>query len=194
MTVAEALRRASNTTRVPQAVPPTPQQPNPTLELGGLNFALPVLVDVPPSVTGATTSGAWPPLHESDFQPSVNTQHGAAGFSDPRFPSHGRTPYCPGTYLQTQSSLPGHTRRWHFQYRPTANFYRQQPSEKARFGEAFLFVQQVARHSQHTGRREIQELQLLKILIGIRDCRCLRLPRALNFKRLIAYASSTILP
>ncbi|CAN7974654.1 unnamed protein product [Ixodes persulcatus] len=50
------------------------------------------------------------------------------------------------------------------------------PPTKRDIAEAFVHVQQAARHSQHVGRREVAELQPLKCFLRIWDCRCIGIP------------------
>ncbi|CAN8025624.1 unnamed protein product, partial [Ixodes persulcatus] len=62
-------------------------------------------MDAQPAVTRAATSNAWPPLHGSEFQPSVNTQHAAGGLSGSQLPLHRRTAYDTGPYLTPHEYL-----------------------------------------------------------------------------------------
>ncbi|CAN8020867.1 unnamed protein product, partial [Ixodes persulcatus] len=172
--VADALSRTS-TAGASQAVPP--QAPNP-VGIAGAHFTAPFSMDAQPSVTRATTADAWPPLHTAEFQPRPATQHAAAGYTSnfaAQFPPS-RSPYDPGSYLPSQPSIAAHTDTGSTHTARQRIFTATDPPSRRDIAEAFLFVQQVARHSQHIGRREVQELQLLELFVDVWDCRCLGLP------------------
>ncbi|KAM7284965.1 hypothetical protein ISCGN_031963 [Ixodes scapularis] len=88
-----------------------------------------------------------------------------------------RPPYDAGTpFVQAQSTVAAHADPRGSHTARQRLFTVTDPPTRRDIAEAFIFVQQVARHSQHIGRREIQELQLLELFVDIWDCRCIGLP------------------
>ncbi|KAM7310942.1 hypothetical protein ISCGN_007850 [Ixodes scapularis] len=174
--VADALSRASTiSARASQAFP---TQPAVSAAPSESVFPPTCSVDTQPPFTRATTTDAWPPLHAGEFQPSAGTQHAAAGFPT-NFPPHfapPRPPYDAGTpFVQAQSTVAAHADPRGSHTARQRLFTVTDPPTRRDIAEAFIFVQ-VARHSQHIGRREIQELQLLELFVDIWDCKCIGLP------------------
>ncbi|KAM7298162.1 amyloid beta A4 precursor protein-binding family B member 1-interacting protein-like [Ixodes scapularis] len=157
-------------------VPPQTTQP-PITSFGGLRLqgGPP---DSQPPVTVPPPADPWPPVSQSEFNPTPATHAAAVAAPDPRFqqqqpfgigpPDPGRF-YAPYDFAATQPynvQVAGRQRV----------FTVQDPPTKRDIAEAFLHVQHASRHSPHIGKREITELQLLECFVQIWDCRCTGLP------------------
>ncbi|CAN7941960.1 unnamed protein product, partial [Ixodes pacificus] len=155
--------------------PPPPQQrspPSPVSEDSGSDLRpspSPPLGVPPPS-------DPWPPLSQSEFQPTAGTHAAAVAGPDVRYqqpyglnaPDPGRfyAPYDAGPHNPYASQVAGRQRV----------FTIQDPPTRRDIAEAFVHIQHAARHSPHIGKREITELQLLECFVQIWDCRCTGLP------------------
>ncbi|EEC05911.1 hypothetical protein IscW_ISCW004320 [Ixodes scapularis] len=119
----------------------------------------------------------WPPLSQSEFQPTPATHTAAVTGPDPRYQQQpfglaasdtGRF-FAPYEYPPTQPYNIQVAGRQHI-------FTVQDPPTKRDIAEAFIHVQHAARHSPHIGKREITELQLLECFVQVWDCHCTGLP------------------
>ncbi|CAN7975580.1 unnamed protein product [Ixodes persulcatus] len=150
-------------------------QPPPVQAFGGLRLQPPPPADSQSAFSRPSAPDPWPAGTQSEYQHSGRAAAAAlpeplvyapfAAASDPgRFfvaPELGFNPY---TAYNPQ--VAGRQRVLTVSDPPT----------KRDLAEAFVHVQQASRHSQHIGRREVAELQLLECFVQVWNCRRVGLP------------------
>ncbi|CAN8033077.1 unnamed protein product [Ixodes persulcatus] len=168
---------SQNIQGVSSAQPGSTVQPPPVAAFGGLR--LHTTVDTQPTYP-PSTSDAWQLGASQEYQPNPATHAAAAAappISEPRVFAPFPAAPDPGRFFVPPE----------FSYNPYGQFNPQitgrqrvftvgDPPSKRDIAEAFIHVQQAARNSQHIGRREVAELQLLECFVQVWDCRCIGLP------------------
>ncbi|XP_040069417.1 amyloid beta A4 precursor protein-binding family B member 1-interacting protein-like [Ixodes scapularis] len=175
--VGRALAQGLHHAGAPPPIPPPPATQPPITSFGGLRLQGGPAPDSQPPIGVPPPADPWPPLSQSEFQPTPATHTAAVTGPDPRYQQQpfglaasdtGRF-FAPYEYPPTQPYNIQVAGRQHI-------FTVQDPPTKRDIAEAFIHVQHAARHSPHIGKREITELQLLECFVQVWDCHCTGLP------------------
>ncbi|CAN7979119.1 unnamed protein product [Ixodes persulcatus] len=151
-------------TSAPQPGPST--QPPPVAAFGGLR--LQPNSNTQSAFSTTTTSDTWQMGTQVEYQSHPATHAAAAAPPEPRVFAPYAAASDPGRFfVQPEVSYNPYTA-----YNPQVAgrqrvFTVLDPPTKRDIAEAFVHVQQAARHSQHIGRREVAELQLLECFVQI---------------------------
>ncbi|CAN8016393.1 unnamed protein product [Ixodes persulcatus] len=159
----------------------TPAQPGPSAQpiaaFGGLR--LHTGADSQPTYPDPT-SGTWQMGTTQEYQSNPST-HAAAAAAPPIPEPRVFAPYPAASDTGRFFVPPDFSFNLYTQFNPQVAgrqrvFTVMDPPAKRDIAEAFVHVQQAGKHSQHIGRREIAELQLLECFVQLWDCRCIGLP------------------
>ncbi|EEC12632.1 hypothetical protein IscW_ISCW009169 [Ixodes scapularis] len=160
-----------------QAVPPQPTQP-PITSFGGLRLGTGPADSQPPIIVPPPTD-PWPPVSQSEFNPSAATHAAAVTGPGPQLQQQQQQPFGlpppdPGRFYTPVDFT---NQPYNIQVAGRQRVFTiHDPPARRDIAEAFLHVQQAARHSPHIGKREVTELQLLEMFVQVCDCRCTGLP------------------
>ncbi|KAM7284584.1 hypothetical protein ISCGN_001678 [Ixodes scapularis] len=156
----------------PGGVPPqsTPQF-QPVAAFGGLR-----LEPRADTQSAVPIADPWAMGSQFEFQHSAATQTAATAPVEPRV----LAPYAPAADPGRFFTGPDVVFNPYTLYNPQVAgrrvFTVSDPPARRDIAEAFIQLQQVSRHSQHIGHREIAELQLLECFVQLWDCQCIGLP------------------
>ncbi|EEC12211.1 hypothetical protein IscW_ISCW009126 [Ixodes scapularis] len=168
----------------------TPQfQPPPVAAFGGLR--LQPGADAQPAVATSATD-PWALASQLEFQPSAATQTAATAPAEPQVSAPYAAAANPGRFI----TAPDVAYNPYTVFTPKVAgrqrvFTVSDPPAKRDIAEAFIHEQQVSRHSQHIGRHEIAELQLLECFVQLWDCRSIGLQPGTSYASSIASDSCT---
>ncbi|KAG0436319.1 hypothetical protein HPB47_018020 [Ixodes persulcatus] len=175
----------------------TAPQPPPVAAFGGLRLQPPA--DTQSAFPGTTAPNTWTMGTQVEYQPSTSTDVAATAPPEPRVFAPYAAAADPGRFFVAPEAAynPYSAYNPHSAYNPQVAGRQRvftvadpppPPKKKKKkktrgdIAEAFVHVQQAARHSQHIGRREVAELQLLKCYVQLCDCRCIGLPALDKFR------------
>ncbi|CAN7948134.1 unnamed protein product, partial [Ixodes pacificus] len=154
-------------------------QPPPVTAFGGFRLQQPgPSSDTQSAFARPTPPDPWPVGTQTvEYQPTSSTHAAAAAVPEPRVFAPFAAAPDPGRFFLT----PDISYNPYTAYNPQVArrqrvFTVADPPARRDIAEAFVHVQQAARHSQHIGRREVAELQMLECFVQIWDCRCIGLP------------------
>ncbi|CAN8025926.1 unnamed protein product [Ixodes persulcatus] len=179
--LAAAVGRAISQSLLPTGTVPAQSgpvtQPPPVQAFGGLRLQPPPLADSQSALSRPSAPDPWPSATQSEYQPTNTTHAAAAALPKPRVSAPYRAAADSGRFfVPPDLGVNPYTA-----YSPQVAerqrvFTVADPPTRRDLAEAFIHVQQASRHSQHIGKREVAELQLLECFIQIWDSRCIGLP------------------